>query len=278
MLEYLYNKFDINSVDLVSTYDELPLWSAPFGLTLLETVRMRQSINVLDIGCGTGFPLLELAQRLGNSSKIYGIDPWEKAIDRIRQKMKVYNIQNVSVTTGMAENMSFPQNFFDIIVSNNGVNNVSDANGVINKCFDMLKKGGQFVFTMNTPTTMHEFYEVYEETLNELSMHEEIDKMKEHILTKRKPTEYTIEQLRKAGFKVRNAIEKSFSIRCVNGTAFLNHYFIRLAFLDSWKTIVYQSDREEVFTLLEDKLNKLATRIGELQLTIPYVCFDAVKS
>jgi arsenite methyltransferase len=34
-------------------YDELPLWSAPFGLLLLERVPMRPGLTVLDVGAGT---------------------------------------------------------------------------------------------------------------------------------------------------------------------------------------------------------------------------------
>ena len=45
----------------MTNYDDLPLWSAPFGLTLLDTVRMKKHINVLDLGSGSGFPMLELA-------------------------------------------------------------------------------------------------------------------------------------------------------------------------------------------------------------------------
>ena len=34
-------------------YDELPLWSAPFGLLLLDRVPLRADITILDVGCGT---------------------------------------------------------------------------------------------------------------------------------------------------------------------------------------------------------------------------------
>lgn len=45
---------------LASAFDETPLWSAPFGLRLLDRVRMADGLSVLDVGCGAGFPLLEL--------------------------------------------------------------------------------------------------------------------------------------------------------------------------------------------------------------------------
>ena len=67
-MEYYNNPSGIGDSDLISVYDELPLWSAPFGSLLLDTVRLKKDIKILDIGCGTGFPLLELAQRFGKGS------------------------------------------------------------------------------------------------------------------------------------------------------------------------------------------------------------------
>src|SRR3990172_10554394 len=88
--------FNLDDKDTVSVIDELPLWSAPFGLRLLDTIKLKPRINALDIGCGLGFPLIEVAQRLGTSSKIFGIDPWQRAIERAQLKIKKYDIENRS--------------------------------------------------------------------------------------------------------------------------------------------------------------------------------------
>ncbi|MBU1344941.1 MAG: hypothetical protein KKE44_14360 [Proteobacteria bacterium] len=61
--------------------DDLPLWSAPFGLTLLDTLKFKKNINVLDIGCGEGFPLIEIAARFGETSRFFGLDPLAKPFD-----------------------------------------------------------------------------------------------------------------------------------------------------------------------------------------------------
>jgi hypothetical protein len=53
-------------------YDELPFWSAPFGMTLLDTVKYKSCMQVADIGSGGGFPMLELAERLGPGSLVTG--------------------------------------------------------------------------------------------------------------------------------------------------------------------------------------------------------------
>ena len=68
MKKYLSNDFDF--VKLIEVFDELPLWSAPFGLKLLAYIDFRINISAIDIGFGTGFPLTEIALRLGDSSVV----------------------------------------------------------------------------------------------------------------------------------------------------------------------------------------------------------------
>ena len=126
MQEYLKHEVDTGDARLVSVIDELPLWSAPFGLRLLDAIQLKKNLKVLDVGCGLGFPLIELSQRLGESSQVYGIDPWKEALDRIKLKLQVYKIKNVELHDGYAEEMPYEDEYFDLIVSNNGINNVQD--------------------------------------------------------------------------------------------------------------------------------------------------------
>ena len=97
MNKYFRQKVDTDNPELISVIDDLPLWSAPFGLKLLDTVVMKKNIRILDVGCGLGFPHIEIAERFGESCKVYGVDPWEKALERVRLKLKIYDIQNVEV-------------------------------------------------------------------------------------------------------------------------------------------------------------------------------------
>ncbi len=50
-----FKKCDISTPEFCEFYDELPLWSASFGLFLLEHVPFRPSMRILDVGAGTGF-------------------------------------------------------------------------------------------------------------------------------------------------------------------------------------------------------------------------------
>ena len=66
-------------------------------------------------------------------------------------------------------------------------------------------------------------------------------------------------------------------MRFANGSALLNHFFIRLGFLQDWAAICPEPRRQEVFDALEARLNALAIEGDGLALSIPMLYLDAVK-
>ncbi len=254
MKEYLSNDFDF--VKYIDVADETPIWSAPFGLKLLEYVDYKPNITALDIGFGNGFPLTELAMRLGKSSVVYGIDPWKDTFDRVYKKIDYYRINNLKLIEGVAESIPLENNSIDLIVSNNGINNVQDINRVFSECSRIIKNSGQFVLTMNLDKSMFEFYDQLELVLSELHLHNEIEKMHQHIYHKRPPVNEISSMLQKAGFLIKNLEYDQFNYKFTNGTAMLNHYFIRLAFMDSWIKLLPGEKSEYIFNTIETRLNQ----------------------
>lgn len=277
MTKYLENKYDLDSPELVSMLDDLPLWSAPFGVSLLDTVNYKKNINALDIGSGLGFSVIELSQRLGNTCRVYGVDPWIEGNKRVEQKLGVWGINNVTIINGNAEELSFDDNLFDLVVSNNGINNVQDDKKVLFEISRVCKKGAQFVATVNLPETMIEFYSVYESVLKDFGKRDEIIKLKEHIYSKRKPLSYMKELVENSGFEIKGIKEDKFCFKYSDGTSMLNHFVIILSFLESWKNILSKRDQIPVFTEIEKRLNETAQNKGEFEMSIPFVCVNAVK-
>jgi arsenite methyltransferase len=265
---------DAGDPAVVSAFDELPLWSAPFGLRLLETVHMRAGLTVVDVGFGTGFPLLELARRLGASGRVYGVDPWAAALARAREKARTYGIGNVLLLRAVAERLPFRTASVDLVVSNNGLNNVQDVAAALAECRRVSKPGAQLVLTQNLPETMRAFYEVFESVLRECRLESSLPEVRRHIHEKRRPLEEVRALVSAAGFDIVRVTEESFSLRFLDGTALLSHFFVRLGFLDSWWSIPPPRHRDEVLALLERRLNELARGRGELRLDVPFACLD----
>ena len=257
-----------------STYDELPLWSAPFGQALLEVVVMRPGLTILDVGFGAGFPALELAERLGASARVLGVDPGTEGVRRARTKAVAYRVANVLLLRAEAEHLPLANDQVDLVVSNNGLNNVQDLEAALRETRRVCRAGAQLVATQNLPDTMRLFYDCYEAVLRESGLEASVPDLRRHIDERRKPREEMAARLQAAGFEVVSAPERSFSMRYLDGTSLFAHHFIRLGFLAPWKAVPPAEAVDAVFSRLERRLNEAAAQRGELRLDIPFVCFD----
>ncbi len=276
--DYLERDWDRANPNWVSAIDELSLWSAPFGLALLDAVAYRPNLKVLDVGSGLGFPALELAQRLGSGSQVHALDPWEAASLRLVFKARQMGLRNVTVVTNTAEAMPFADASFDLITSNNGLNNVQDIEAAWRQCHRVARPGAQMVVTENLPETMKEFYDCLCQVCLDLGLTGAPERIAEQIRSKRKPLDWTLGMIQRTGFEVVECRTHEFLLRYVDGTAMLNHFLIQIGFLDGWKTIVPEPDRGRVFAMVEDRLNRIARREGQLRLTIPFACIDCCRS
>jgi len=275
-MDYLSYTFH-DTPELVSTFDELPLWSAPFGLLLLKHLELKPNIIVVDAGSGAGFPLTELAERLGKTSTVYGIDPWTNANVRAKQKIKSYGISNVEIIEGSAEKIPFPDNHVDLVVSNLGINNFEKPAIVFKECHRVLKPGGRLALTTNLNGHWKLFYDIFEKALEQQNR-------KEIIKSLRQQQEHrgTVESIAglftSNGFQVRRTVLDQFEMNFLDGSAFLNHHFIKLGWLTSWLDLVPMENRKEVFTTLEKDMNAHAKKEGQLKLQVPMAFIEGEKN
>lgn len=276
MTEYLADEWDLNSDEFVAVLDEVTLWSAMFGKIMLDHLPLRRNIKVLDVGCGAGFPLLELAQRLGPSSMLYGIDIWDAAIRLAGKKIAARKIRNVEVLCADGASIPFDDAEFDLIVSNLGINNFEDPDGCLRECYRVIRRGGLMALTTNLRGHWEEFYNLFEPTLRELNHPELLEGLTRNI-GHRTTVDQLSQQLESAGFTVRKVERERLVMRYADGSAFLNSYFIKLAFMPDWRAFIPAEIENEVFQLLEKKLNAFAAEKGILELTVPAAYIEAEK-
>ena len=70
--------------------------------------------SILDIGCGSGVPAMELARL--SDGKIIGVDINQAELDRFEEKIKKADLADrVSAVKGSLFNLSFEEEIFDII-------------------------------------------------------------------------------------------------------------------------------------------------------------------
>jgi arsenite methyltransferase len=261
---------DLNDPKIVDVYDDLPLWSAMAGQLLLRYLPLAPELRVLDVGCGAGFPALELAQRLGPAASVTGIDPWAAAIVRARRKAKIWGVNNVTFIDGDATVMPFPDSSFDLIVSNLGLNNFADPVTALTECRRVARPGSRLALATNLQGTMAEFYAIFRSVLDAPTA----EALDTHV-AQRSTIPGVFALLERTGFQPGRSVEERMAMRFANGTALLRHSFIRLGFLPQWRSLVAETERAEVFERLRAALDAHAVQHGLLELSVPMAYVEA---
>lgn len=259
---------DIATPEFGDLFDELPLWSAPFGLWILEHAPLRPAQTILDIGCGTGFLAIELAERCGPTATVIAVDPWRAAMDRLRRKIAQHGLTNIHLLEQDAAEIELPERSVDLIISNLGVNNFADPVAVLRVCARAARPGAGLLLTTNLVGHMAELYEAYRTALLSVGQAERIAALEAHIGHRATP-ESLRGMLESAGFTVSEIAVSSFPLRFADGSAMLRHFFIRLGFMEAWADVAAPGRAPEALAALERELNALAAARGELSLTIP---------
>jgi len=99
---------------------------------------------VLDIGCGAGVDSIIAAKLAGPSGSVTGIDLVPEMLARARENARLAGVDNVSFQESSAEQLPFPDNSFDVVISNGVFNLVVDKYKALSEVFRVLKPGGRF--------------------------------------------------------------------------------------------------------------------------------------
>jgi ubiquinone/menaquinone biosynthesis C-methylase UbiE len=236
-------------------------------------VELKLSQTVIDIGSGTGFPLIELAERLGTTSKLYGIDPWMNANTRARQKIKTYKLSNVEIIEGSAEKIPFDDHSIDLIVSNLGLNNFENPAVIFRECHRVLKPKGKLALTSNLNGHWREFYGIFYATLKELGKNHFIPLLQTEE-THRGTVESISGLFTDNGLKVSRHFTECHEMKFVDGSTFLNHHFVKMGWLQGWLKLFPKNELEEIFCALEKNLNAYADKNGGLNLSVPMIYIE----
>ena len=258
--------FDGASPAHVALWDELPLWSALAGELLLEHVPLHGS-RVLDLGCGTGFPGLEISERLGPTAFVVGVDPWRVALERAHAKSRTWPAPRFAAVLADGARLPLRTASIDLIVSNLGVNNFADPDAAFAECRRVLAPRGRLVLSSNLVGHFRELYEAFEAVLAHAHDTSARERLRVHVAHRATVLGLTA-TLDRHGMPVELAREREVVWRFRSGAALFSHHFIRLGFLPAWREVAGER-ADEHLAALEHALDERARKLGELALTVP---------
>lgn len=120
-------------------------WSFYVNATVQETMRRVDFSchkRILDLGCGTG-TLLQHLLHVVPEAEIVGLDPSAEMLSVARQKLP----KSVDLRVGSADNIPFPNESFDLVISTNSFHYFRRPAQAIQEAKRVLKPNGHIVIT-----------------------------------------------------------------------------------------------------------------------------------
>jgi ubiquinone/menaquinone biosynthesis C-methylase UbiE len=98
--------------------------------------------RILDVGCGTGYLLRQLADRVPAAAELAGIDAAAAMIETARAAARDDRLR---FSEAVAERIPFPAETFDLVVSTTSFDHWADQQAGLTECARVLAPGGHLV-------------------------------------------------------------------------------------------------------------------------------------
>ena len=105
--------------------------------------RLEAGEHVLDLGSGAGTDSLVAAQMVGDGGRVTGIDMTPEMLARARAAAVEMGVANVEFLEAEAEQLPFPDESFDAVISNGVIDLIPDKDAVFAELFRVLRPGGR---------------------------------------------------------------------------------------------------------------------------------------
>ena len=140
----LTNKLEVADGARAEVADLLDLQLSPLGLAAMDALAPTSGQTILDVGCGAGETVKQLAERLGTSGRVIGVDIASRVLDVAR--FRTAHLPQVTLLHGDAATLDLPNESVDGVYSRFGVMGFADPIGAFSNFRRMLRRRGRIGF------------------------------------------------------------------------------------------------------------------------------------
>jgi ubiquinone/menaquinone biosynthesis C-methylase UbiE len=99
----------------------------------------------VDLGSGRGNDVIRLAEDVGETGYVYGIDISEGMVAKAKANLDKFDVENAKILQAELEKLPLEDNSVNLVISNCTINHAADKQAVWNEIFRILKPDGRFV-------------------------------------------------------------------------------------------------------------------------------------
>jgi predicted methyltransferase len=116
-------------------------WQRPNEV--MDALQIEPGNRVADVGCGEGYFVLHLANRVGPNGAVYAVDIDESALRKLRDKVRDARLSNVQVVLSKPDDPMLPAGELDAVLIVNAYHEMDDYDAILRGVHSALRPGGR---------------------------------------------------------------------------------------------------------------------------------------
>lgn len=155
VFETIYNRYDF--MNSVISFQRHKSWRKD----TMKRMNVQPGQQALDVCCGTADWTIALADAVGKSGKVYGLDFSKNMLKVGDEKIEELGLSQATLLHGNAMDLPFDDNTFDFVTIGFGLRNVPDYMQVLKEMARVVKPGGKVICLETSQPTMPVFRQLY---------------------------------------------------------------------------------------------------------------------
>ncbi|SHH46834.1 class I SAM-dependent methyltransferase [Clostridium intestinale] len=138
-----HNEFNQNFLNKIAFLDSKQRVKLIPPEVLISQMPIEKNHTLLDIGAGSGFFTIPMAESTTN--KVYAMDPDWRMLKVIEEKAKEKGITNIELIQDYLENLTIKNESIDFAMASLILHEVSSLSNALSKIYEVLKPGGHLL-------------------------------------------------------------------------------------------------------------------------------------
>jgi SAM-dependent methyltransferase len=111
-------------------------------IKIINAIGVKPGMAIGEVGAGTGRMTMWLAQRVGNSGKVYANDINMEYLEHLQERIQKESFENIEIILGETEDPKLPSGILDIAFMINVYHHLDNPVPLIHNVLPSLKSGG----------------------------------------------------------------------------------------------------------------------------------------
>lgn len=155
VFENIYSKYD--SMNSIISFQRHKAWRKD----TMKRMNVQAGETALDVCCGTGDWAVSLAEAVGQTGKVIGLDFSQNMLSIAKQKKQDMQLNQLELIHGNAMELPYEDNSFDYVTIGFGLRNVPDYMTVLKEMYRVVKPGGKVVCIETSQPTLIGYRQAY---------------------------------------------------------------------------------------------------------------------